>query len=120
MSTPPGADVEALLAPYSEGIAALFRPLVNLIGTVPEVSGVVRFGWRSVNFRHSRAGLICAAFPHADRVALYFENGRLLDDPEGLLEGDLKKGRFLRLYPGQAIPRDAILLLVAEAIALRA
>ncbi|MHA6300224.1 DUF1801 domain-containing protein [Devosia sp. CAU 1758] len=119
MSIPPGVEVDALLAPHSENIAALFRPLVDLLGTVPEMTGVARFGWRSVNFRHSRAGLICAAFPYADRVALYFENGRMLDDPEGLLEGDLKKGRFLRLYPGQPLPRDAILLLVAEAIALR-
>ena len=47
--------------------------------------------------------------------------GRLLEDPEGLLEGgNLKKGRFLRLRPGAAFPEQSIALLVAEAIAVRA
>ncbi len=42
-------------------------------------------------------------------------------DPDGLLMGNgLKKGRFLRLYPGEVIPEAAVVLLVAEAIALRA
>ena len=82
-------------------------------------SGRVMRGWRSVNFRHAQAGHVCAVFPYADRVALYFEHGRLLDDPEGVLMGDdLKKGRFIRLRPGEPIPQTAIGLLLVEAIAL--
>ena len=43
------------------------------------------------------------------------------EDPDALLMGDgLKKGRFLRLHPGQTVPEAAIALLVAEAVALRA
>jgi hypothetical protein len=43
----------------------------------------------------------------------------MLSDPEGLLQGeDLKKGRFLRLYPGNAVPDMAVGLFIGEAIAL--
>ena len=76
-------------------------------------------GWRSVNFRHAAAGHVCAVFPHSDRVSLYFEHGRLLSDPDGVLMGDaLKKGRFLRLYPGADFPEAVIYMRVSEAIAL--
>lgn len=113
----PGLD--ALLAPLPGDIAALARSLVAEVGAHPGLTGKVMPGWRSVNFRHKQAGHVCAVFPYADRVSLYFEHGRMLSDPEGLLQGeDLKKGRFLRLYPGDAVPEMAVGLYIAEAIAL--
>jgi hypothetical protein len=112
-------DLDLLLEPLPPAIDILCRAAVDLLETMPDLSGQVKFGWRSVNFRHSRAGLICAVFPYEDRVAVYFEQGRLLEDPEGLLQGDhLKKGRFMRLYPGDQVPEAAIAMLVGEAIAL--
>lgn len=120
MSGPRKADLDTLLEPLPEGIGALSRSLADMIGAVPGMSGAVRFGWRSINFRHERAGHVCAIFPYDERVSLYFEHGRMLDDPDGLLEGDLKKGRFITLSPERPVPGDAILVLVAEAIALRA
>lgn len=108
-----------LLDPLPGEIGALARDLIGLVGGMPGLTGKVMPGWRSVNFRHARAGHVCAVFPHADRVSLYFEHGRVLADPEGLLMGEaLKKGRFLRLYPGKDIPEAAIYVLVSEAIAL--
>jgi hypothetical protein len=113
----PGLD--ALLAPLPPKIQLLARDLVGQVAGYPGLSGKVMRGWRSVNFRHKQAGHVCAVFPYADRVSLYFEHGRMLDDPEGLLQGeDLKKGRFLRLYPGDAVPEAAVGLFIAEAIAL--
>lgn len=113
----PGLD--DLLDPLPEEIGPLARELIDLVGGVPGLSGKVMRGWRSVNFRHAKAGHVCAVFPHADRVSLYFEHGRLLDDPEGVLMGEaLKKGRFLRLYPGSKVPEATIYVLVSEAIAL--
>lgn len=110
---------EDLIAPFDPEIGTLCRSLVGFVSDWPDMSGRVMKGWRSVNFRHERAGHVCAVFPHADRVSIYFEHGRLLDDPEGLLMGErLRKGRFLRLYPGDEIPEAAIALLLAEAIAL--
>lgn len=113
----PGLD--ALLAPLPGDIADLARALIDTVGTYPGLAGKVMPGWRSVNFRHRQAGHVCAVFPYADRVSLYFEHGRMLSDPEGLLQGeDLKKGRFLRLYPGNAVPDMAVGLFIGEAIAL--
>lgn len=111
----------ALLAPLPAPIGALTARLVSLVAAHPGLSGKVMPGWRSVNFRHPRAGHVCAVFPHADRVALYFEHGRLLENGDGWLAGDgLKKGRYLRLVPGDDIPIDVIGLLLAESIALLA
>lgn len=119
MSSLSAADLEALLAPLPEPIGQLTHRVVEFLQASPGLSGRVRFGWRSVNFRHEAAGHVCAVFPHADRVSVYFEHGRLLADPDGVLMGEgLKKGRFLRLFPDAAFPEGALAVLVAEAIAL--
>lgn len=111
--------LDDLLAPLPEEIGSLARELVALVGGMPGLTGKVMPGWRSVNFRHAKAGHVCAVFPHEDRVSIYFEHGRVLSDPEGVLMGDeLKKGRFLRLYPGKESPEATIYVLVSEAIAL--
>lgn len=113
------SDLEALLAQRSEPVAVLTRRLVSLIAAYPGLEARVMPGWGSVNFRHPQAGHVCGVFPSADGVALYFEHGRLLDDPDGLLEGkDLKRGRMLRLRPGNEVPVGPIGAFLAEAIAL--
>lgn len=113
------ADFSSLLARFETPVAKLARDLVKVVREVrPELDPQVRTGWGSVNFRHPRAGFLCAVFPLADRVSLVFEHGRLLDSP--LLEGDTKQVRWIRLRPGEAIPVDDIAILLSEAIALRA
>jgi hypothetical protein len=108
-----------LVAPLSAPVVELTARLVALIAAHPGLSGKVMAGWKSVNFRHSVAGHVCSVFPQADRVTLYFEHGRMLENGEGLLAGDgLKKGRYLRLVPGDDIPVDRIGILLSEAIAL--
>lgn len=79
----------------------------------------VRLGWGSVNFRHPKAGFVCAAFPMTDHVSLVFEHGRQLSNESGLLQGDGKQVRFIPFRPGDDIPEDVLGLLLAEAIALR-
>ena len=108
-----------LVAPLPAPIAELTARLVALVAAHPGLTGKVMTGWKSVNFRHADAGHVCSVFPQADRVALYFEHGKLLSQGEGLLIGDgLKKGRYLRLRPGDDIPVDPIGILLSEAIAL--
>lgn len=108
-----------LVAPLPPAIAELTARLVALVAAHPGLSGKVMTGWKAVNFRHGAAGHVCSVFPQADRVSLYFEHGRLLENGEGLLAGDgLKKGRYLRLVPGDDIPVDRIGILLSEAIAL--
>lgn len=112
-------DFAALIAPLPAPVGDLTARLVALVAAHPGLRGKVMSGWRSVNFRHADAGHVCSVFPHADRVALYFEHGRLLEHGDGLLVGDgLKKGRYLRLRPGDDIPVDPIGVLLSEAIAL--
>jgi hypothetical protein len=113
-------DLATLLEALPQEITTLTRRLVALVGAHPGLSGKVKFGWRSVNFHHTVAGHVCAIFPYHDRVALYFEQGRLLQDSEGLLQGELKKGAFIRFRPGDEIREDAIGILLSEAIALKA
>lgn len=111
-----------LIAPLPAPIQVMTSDLVDLFMKHPGVTGQVRPGWRSVNFRHELAGYFGAVFPNEERVIVYFEYGRLLSDPDGLLDGglDLKRGRFMRLLPDAALPDAAIMQMLAEAIALRA
>lgn len=113
------SDFAELIAPLPAPVAELTARLVALVAAHPGLSGKVMSGWRSVNFRHGKAGHVCSVFPQAERVTLYFEHGRLLEHGDGLLAGDgLKKGRYLRLLPGDDIPVDRIGILISEAIAL--
>ena len=114
-------DFEALLELAPPAIARIARRLVRLLATQhPELGPVVQQGWRSVNFRHPKAGYVCGVFPQANDVLLVFEHGRLLDNSSGLLEGDyLKKVRFIRFRPRDPIPAGDIGALVFEAISLR-
>lgn len=115
------AEITALLAGFSEPIRALALELVSFIQDAePDFEAKARFGWLSVNFRHPRAGFVCAVFPYVDRVCLVFEHGRQLDNRTGLLEGNGSQVRFARFEPNSALPRDDIAVLLAEAIALRA
>ena len=108
-----------LIAPLPAPVKELTARLVALVAAHPGLTGKVMTGWRSINFRHAAAGHVCSVFPREDQVLLYFEHGKLLSQDEGLLLGDgLKKGRYLRLSPGDDIPVDPIGILLGEAIAL--
>ncbi|MEO8686044.1 MAG: DUF1801 domain-containing protein [Devosia sp.] len=112
-------NLATLLAPLPPRIGELTRQLVALLAGHPGVEGRVMTGWKSINFRHRQAGYICGVFPNAERVALYFEHGRLLSAEDELPLGrDLKRGRYTIFRPGDDIPIDTIGVLVTEAIAL--
>lgn len=113
------ADLVTLLRPLPEPVAELASRLALLLLAMrPDLEAKARLGWGSVNYRHPRAGFICAVFPMQDHVSLVFEHGRQLSSP--LLEGDGKQVRFIRLVPGAPIPEDDLAILIAEAIALKA
>lgn len=113
-------QLDRLLDGLQEEIATLTRRLIELVRACqPGFSPQVKFGWRSVNFRHPQAGFVCAVFPHRDRVELVFEHGRQLSDPERLLEGDHAQIRVMNLRPGDTLPRKGIALLLVEALALK-
>jgi hypothetical protein len=118
-STEMVADLMQIVRPFPEPIGEMANRLaLTLLSLRPDLDAKARLGWGSVNYRHPRAGFVCAIFPMEDHVSLVFEHGRLLSSP--LLEGDGKQVRFIRFLPGAEIPEDDIAILLAEAIALKA
>ncbi len=112
------ADLMQIVRPFSEPIGEMASRLaLTLLTLRPDLDAKARLGWGSVNYRHPRAGFVCAIFPMEDHVSLVFEHGRLLSSP--LLEGDGKQVRYIRFAPGDPIPEDEIAILLAEAIALK-
>lgn len=119
---PPGfaEALDDLLAPKPAAIAVLARDLLAVLFAIaPDLAPKVQTGWGSINFRHKRAGFICAVFPYPDRVSLIFEHGRQLSNDSELLQGDHRQIRFIPFVPGDTIPADDLAALIGEAIALR-
>lgn len=120
MTTSPEREIDGFLSGFQPPIREMAGRLIAAIRSLrPDLVPHVRLGWGSVNFRHSRAGFICAVFPMAGHVSLVFEHGRQLSNGSGLLQGDGRQVRFIPFRPGDDIPEAALGVLLAEAIALR-
>lgn len=118
-STEVVADLLQIVRSFPQPVADLAQNLaLTILSVRPDLDGKARLGWGSVNYRHPKAGFVCAIFPMADHVSLVFEHGRLLSSP--LLQGNGKQVRYIRFEPGDEIPEDEIAILLAEAIALKA
>lgn len=116
-------DIDNLLARHRVEIARLAREVIDAVrGIRPDFTPKVQPGWGSINFRHPRAGFVCAVFPQAreQNVILVFEHGRLLDSPLLVDNGKVRQVRWIPFEPGDRIPVDEIAILLAEAVALRA
>lgn len=114
-------DLDTLLDRHSQEIAELTLEVVGwVVKQFPEMTAKVMLGWRSVNFRHPRAGFVIAVFPFEDHVSIIFQNGRMLSSPLLVGGAEIKQVRWIPLKPGDAIPWDEIGILLVEAIALRA
>ena len=121
MTTSSDAEIESFLSAFQPPIAETAGRVIKALRRLrPDLVPQVRLGWGSVNFRHAQAGFVCAVFPMEDHVSLVFEHGRQLSNESGLLQGNGRQVRFIPFLPGQAIPEDALGMLLAEAIALRA
>ena len=114
-------DFDRLLEPYAPPVARLARKLLKLMLEVrPDFSPKVSFGWQTVNFIHPKAKFVNALYlSKSGKVLLVFQDGRLLDSPLLTDDGKVKKVRWIPFRPGDAIPRDEIAILIAEAVALR-
>ncbi len=113
------ADLLQIVRPFPQPIADMASRLaLTLLSVRPDLEAKARLGWGSINYRHPKAGFVCAIFPMEDHVSLVFEHGRQLSSP--LLEGDGKQVRFIRFVPDAAIPEDKLAILISEAIALKA
>lgn len=121
MTTSLESELESFLSGFQPPIGEMAGRLVAALRRLrPDLAPHVWLGWGSVNFRHPKAGFVCAVFPMADHVSLVFEHGRLLSTASGLLRGNGKQVRFIPFQPGQPVPEEALGLLLAEAVALKA
>ena len=109
---------EALLDAYPEPARELAERLRAVVrATMPEVAERVRPGWRIIGYdvpvgrRSIYFGWI---MPEVVHVHLGFRFGVLMDDPEGLLQGDAKLARWLTYTPGDAIDGRRLRPLILE------
>jgi len=114
-------DLAALTRRFPPPVAALFLDLVRLVRELrPDFAARVQPGWGSVNFRHRRAGFVCAVFadPKREKAQLIFQHGRLLQSPLLTDNGKVTQVRWID-HVGGKLPVDDIAILLAEAVALR-
>lgn len=112
-------EVAALLAGFPPPIRAIAADLrAAILSEVPHAAERVRPGWRSLNYHDEGAGFFAAIFPYEDHAGVVFERGAALNDPDGLLEGNQRQIRWLRVRPGERIPSAGLARLLRQALLL--
>jgi hypothetical protein len=94
-------DIETFLNSTPDPLRDIVLELRNIIfATCDDAVEVIRWGGLSY-FHAGRGGLvsagICQIGIHEDHVRLAFIHGAYLPDPQGLLEGDRKAKRFVKI-----------------------
>ncbi len=100
------------------------RRLVNRIRAVlrravPTFTERALPGWRAISFRDAQAGHVCALFPFGPEVRLYIEHGARLDDPDNLMRGTMKRGRYVAFRTVRDVRARALARLVQRAVMLQ-
>lgn len=109
-----------LLAPSPPAVRRLALTVrAVILEAAPGLEERVLPGWRALGYRDARAGHLCALFPRADELKLYFEHGASLPDPDGLLEGTTKQTRFVRFRTARDLRKPALRRLVQRALLAR-
>jgi hypothetical protein len=111
---------DALLAPLPPATRRLANRIrVVVRQAVPTLTERALPGWRAIGFRDAQAGHVCALFPFGDEVRLYVEYGARLDDPDDLLQGTMKRGRYVAFRTERDVRVRALTRLVRRAVVLR-
>ena len=116
------ARIEAFVAKYTPAIAAQLRDArQRLRAHFPRGVEMVFDNYNALVFGigptdQSRASFISIA-GYPKWVTLFFLDGACLDDPHGLLEGDGKQVRGIRLKTPADMASQAVVALIAQAIA---
>jgi hypothetical protein len=111
---------EQLLAAYPPTIRALADEIRRtLLAAVPSFVERALPGWRAIAFRDPQAGHVCALFPFEDHLKLYVEYGASLDDPDRLMEGAMKRGRYIAFRSRKDLRKRALANLIRRAVVLQ-
>jgi len=103
-------EIEAFLQNTPAQFQDIVLELRNLIvSAAPDAVEVVR--WGGLSYFHPGGGGIvsagiCQIGIHEDHVRLAFIHGAFLPDPAGLLEGDRKAKRYVRIASYEKAPWD--------------
>lgn len=106
----PLSQVETFLQRISSPLQDIVFELRNIIATVaPTATEVIL--WKGINYYFKERGGpvsagICQINALEDHVRLGFIHGIYLPDPHGLLEGDRKVKRFVRIISYESAPWD--------------
>ncbi|HEX4898382.1 MAG TPA: DUF1801 domain-containing protein [Candidatus Limnocylindrales bacterium] len=113
---------EALLADYPEPMRDIGEWLRGVVRrAVPEAIERVRPGWRLIGYdvpvTPRRTAYFAMIWAEPVHVHLGFEQGVLMDDPRGLLEGRgiTKQVRWVTMTPGSMLPEPRLAELLREA-----
>jgi hypothetical protein len=107
----------ALLAGHTPQVAAAAAWLREVVlDALPDAREVVYRGWHGFGYHHPAAGYVCAVFPRADDVLLGFEHGVLLADPHGLLSGEGRTVRYVRVEAPGDLPAERLVELIDAAV----
>jgi hypothetical protein len=118
----PGArpTLEQLLSAYPSPIRDLANEIRRTLrAAVPSFEERALPGWRAIAFRDPQAGHVCALFPFEDHLRLYVEYGASLDDPDGLMKGTMKRGRYIAFRTRKDLRKRALARLIRRAVVLQ-
>jgi hypothetical protein len=108
---------EVLLSAYPPPIRALAAEIrKTLRAAVPSFVERALPGWRAIAFRDPQAGHVCALFPFEDHLRLYVEYGATLPDPDRLMEGTMKRGRYIAFRTRKDLRKRALARLIRRAV----
>jgi hypothetical protein len=119
METIPPESLLAAVPPPMRAIAEELRALVR--AATPDAVERVRPGWRLIGYDlpigPKRTAYFCFVLPESRHVHLGFENGVIMSDPHGVLQGAgvTKRVRWVTFREGDRIEPRPLTALVLEA-----
>jgi hypothetical protein len=82
-------------------------------------AAVEGYKWGAPVFDNAHGVTVVYLYGGKDHANLGFVRGAELDDPEKILKGAGKSGRHVQVFPGQAIPKAALMALLRQCADLR-
>lgn len=104
---------DAYIAERSEPVRAVLEALRALVHeALPEAAEGYR--WGAPVFDNLHGTTVVYLYGGADHANLGFVRGAGLDDPQNLLRGGGGAGRHVPVYPGDRLPRKALVALLRQ------
>ncbi len=111
------ADIEMILENHLTEVQEICLALRKVIKeAAPELQEEVKWGWGNIVYK--RSGIICAISPYSYHVNLNFYQGFRLSAPPGVLEGNGRELRHVKLQTIDDIRPDLLADLIRQAMEL--